>query len=254
MRQQVAPGTTAGNKIVPLLVTDGQGRRAVGTIQLTVAVVAPHPAHRAPQLGPVRASRHCSRHLVTPGANPTSTGLRVALNLTPLGGSAATELSNAGGALCDQAAGDSTFTACLQLSPAVPAIPSLEATALSATVASDIPIVAERAMWWPGSGEAWREAHVSAGATTPGRMPDVGAYSGLGRGRLVCKEAIYGCLRQLRRWWFSQAANGGRQTVSKDTRPAEREELADIESTLAGVGGSKRPRRSWANGSLRRPC
>jgi hypothetical protein len=47
-------------------------------------------------------------------------------------------------------------------------IPSLEATALSATVTSDIPIVAERAMWWPGTGESWREAHVSAGATTPG--------------------------------------------------------------------------------------
>jgi hypothetical protein len=47
-------------------------------------------------------------------------------------------------------------------------IPSLEATALSATVTSDIPIVAERSMWWPGTGESWREGHVSAGATTPG--------------------------------------------------------------------------------------
>jgi hypothetical protein len=47
-------------------------------------------------------------------------------------------------------------------------VPSLEATALSATVTSDIPIVAERAMWWPGTGESWREAHVSAGATATG--------------------------------------------------------------------------------------
>jgi hypothetical protein len=47
-------------------------------------------------------------------------------------------------------------------------IPGLSATALSATVTSDVPIVAERAMWWPGTGESWREAHVSAGATTSG--------------------------------------------------------------------------------------
>jgi hypothetical protein len=46
--------------------------------------------------------------------------------------------------------------------------PGLENTALSATVSSTQPIVAERAMWWPGSGESWREAHVSSGATATG--------------------------------------------------------------------------------------
>jgi hypothetical protein len=44
--------------------------------------------------------------------------------------------------------------------------PGLENASFSATVVADVPIVAERATWWPGTGESWREAHVSAGATT----------------------------------------------------------------------------------------
>jgi hypothetical protein len=43
-------------------------------------------------------------------------------------------------------------------------LPGLDNQSLSAQVTSDVPIVAERAMWWPGSGESWREGHVSAGA------------------------------------------------------------------------------------------
>ena len=43
-------------------------------------------------------------------------------------------------------------------------IPGLEATAVSAAVTSTVPIVAERTMWSPGTGESWREAHVSMGA------------------------------------------------------------------------------------------
>ena len=46
-------------------------------------------------------------------------------------------------------------------------IPGLEATAVSAAVTSSVPIVAERAMWWPGTGESWREAHVSMGRRRP---------------------------------------------------------------------------------------
>jgi hypothetical protein len=41
---------------------------------------------------------------------------------------------------------------------------SLAATAVSMVVDADGPIVAERAMWWPGSSATWREAHVSLGA------------------------------------------------------------------------------------------
>lgn len=31
---------------------------------------------------------------------------------------------------------------------------------------NDVPLVVERAMWWPGDGSTWHEAHNSAGATT----------------------------------------------------------------------------------------
>ncbi len=41
---------------------------------------------------------------------------------------------------------------------------SLAATAVSMVVEADAPVVAERAMWWPGSSATWREAHVSLGA------------------------------------------------------------------------------------------
>jgi len=41
---------------------------------------------------------------------------------------------------------------------------SLASTAVSMVLEADAPIVAERAMWWPGSSATWREAHVSLGA------------------------------------------------------------------------------------------
>jgi hypothetical protein len=118
----VAPATPGGAKSLPVSVTDAQGRTATTNIGLSVTVVIP-PTPPTAQLnsGPfTRLSTARVSVFVTPGANPTSTGLRLMLNLTPLGGNAATELSNAGGALCDQAAGDSTFTACLRISSAVP--------------------------------------------------------------------------------------------------------------------------------------
>lgn len=43
--------------------------------------------------------------------------------------------------------------------------------AVSTTVESlnEVPLVVERAMWWPGDSSTWHEAHNSAGATTTGR-------------------------------------------------------------------------------------
>jgi hypothetical protein len=41
---------------------------------------------------------------------------------------------------------------------------ALASTAVSMVIDADAPIVAERAMWWPGSSATWREAHVSLGA------------------------------------------------------------------------------------------
>ncbi len=46
---------------------------------------------------------------------------------------------------------------------------SLANAAVSATITSDIPVVAERTMWWPGPTAAtWTEAHNAAGATSAG--------------------------------------------------------------------------------------
>jgi hypothetical protein len=41
---------------------------------------------------------------------------------------------------------------------------SLADAALSVRVESDVPILAERAMWWPGSYATWHEAHAGVGA------------------------------------------------------------------------------------------
>lgn len=48
--------------------------------------------------------------------------------------------------------------------------PQLANAAVSTTLTSTngVPIIAERAMWWPNNGNEWFEAHNSAGATTTG--------------------------------------------------------------------------------------
>jgi hypothetical protein len=45
--------------------------------------------------------------------------------------------------------------------------PELADTAVSTTIASTagVPVVVERAMWWPGTVDSWHEAHNSSGAT-----------------------------------------------------------------------------------------
>jgi hypothetical protein len=85
-------------------------------------------------------------------ANPGDSPANVAITYTPEGASAVTHTYGV--------APRSRSTIWVDQQP------GLEAASLSATVVSDVPIVAERAMWWPGTGESWREAHVSAGATT----------------------------------------------------------------------------------------
>ena len=48
----------------------------------------------------------------------------------------------------------------------VDAIPGLESTAVATTLTSTVPIVAERAMYWPGNFFDYYEGHSSAGSTT----------------------------------------------------------------------------------------
>ena len=56
--------------------------------------------------------------------------------------------------------------------------PSLANVAVSTTVTSDQPVIVERAMYWPGSGLEWYEAHNAFGST------GVGARWGLAEGRV----------------------------------------------------------------------
>jgi hypothetical protein len=42
------------------------------------------------------------------------------------------------------------------------------AVSMTLTSANHVPIVVERAMWWPGTGDTWHEAHNSRGATEAG--------------------------------------------------------------------------------------
>ena len=46
--------------------------------------------------------------------------------------------------------------------------PALASTAVSTTLTSDVPVVAERSMWWPGSVATWAESHTEFGATEAG--------------------------------------------------------------------------------------
>jgi Ca2+-binding RTX toxin-like protein len=56
--------------------------------------------------------------------------------------------------------------------------------AVSTTVTSNVPVVVERAMYWPGTGAEWYEAHNSFGSTT------VGTKWGLAEGRVGFDDAF----------------------------------------------------------------
>jgi len=66
-----------------------------------------------------------------------------------------------------------------RLSVYVDGVPGLEATSVSTLLTSNVPIVAERAMYWPGDFFAYYEGHSSAGSTSTGlRWVVAGAESG----------------------------------------------------------------------------
>lgn len=46
--------------------------------------------------------------------------------------------------------------------------PALADAAISTVLTADVPIVAERSMWWPGTAATWAESHVEFGATARG--------------------------------------------------------------------------------------
>ena len=119
----VALATGSGTTLIPVTVGDAQSRIGVAIVTLTVISSLPTTPPTAEivsgpfmRLGPAQVL-----YRVTPGTNPTSTGLRVTMDLRPLGGVENTELSDAGGKVCDQTAGNLFFSACLQIPASVPA-------------------------------------------------------------------------------------------------------------------------------------
>ncbi len=96
-------------------------------------------------------------------ANPTPTDAQVTVTYLTVGG---TTYSRTLTAPANSRSGiwvdEETFSG-------VPGKPLADA-AVSTTVEStnDVPLVVERAMWWPGDSTSWHEAHNSAGATATG--------------------------------------------------------------------------------------
>ena len=95
----VAGGTTSGGKTLAFTVSDAQARSSNGNIALTVTSPAPTNPTGNGTANPNSVLPGNSTLLtvnVTPGTNPTSTGLAVAADLSSIGGSAAQSFSGSG--------------------------------------------------------------------------------------------------------------------------------------------------------------
>jgi len=93
----VAVGTSGGNKSMNATITDAQARGGSATIPLTV--LAPTPPTGTGSASPASVFPGDSTLLtvnVTPGTNPTSTGVTVTADLTSIGGSASQAFSGSG--------------------------------------------------------------------------------------------------------------------------------------------------------------
>ena len=86
----VTAGTTAGAKTLPATITDAQSRTGTANISLTVTSSSTPPTATggASPASVEKGSATLLTVTVTPGANPTSTGLTVTGDLTSIGGAA----------------------------------------------------------------------------------------------------------------------------------------------------------------------
>jgi uncharacterized repeat protein (TIGR01451 family) len=103
--------TTAGLKNLPVTITDAQARTGNTVIALTVTSSSTSPSGigaASPPAVSVGAATLLSV-AVTPGANPTSTGIVVQGDLTPIGGSATQQFFD-DGTNGDATSGDNTFS------------------------------------------------------------------------------------------------------------------------------------------------
>jgi endonuclease G len=106
----VAPGTSAGTKNLPATITDAETRTGNASISLTVLVSTSPSGSGSATPSTVQPGDATTLTVnVTPGANPTSTGITVTGDLSLIGGSA-TQAFFDNGTNGDQTAGDNIFT------------------------------------------------------------------------------------------------------------------------------------------------
>jgi hypothetical protein len=113
-----AAGTSAGIKILPVTVSDAQSR--TGTTSISLTILGPTPPTGTSAASPSTVQPGNSTLLtiaVTPGANPTSTGLAVVVDLGPIGGSASQSFYD-DGTHGDATAGDNIFSFTATVDPA----------------------------------------------------------------------------------------------------------------------------------------
>jgi beta-lactamase superfamily II metal-dependent hydrolase len=129
----VGAATTSGTKTLNVALADAEGRNGAGTISLTVlgatnptGTGSANPASVAPSQSSLLTVT------TTPGQHPVSTGITVAADLTPIGGSATQSFFD-DGSNGDVTIGDGTFSFNATVAPATPLGPKT----LTATI-SDV--------------------------------------------------------------------------------------------------------------------
>ncbi|MGE3842169.1 MAG: hypothetical protein AB7I50_11320 [Vicinamibacterales bacterium] len=78
------------------------------------------------------------------------------------------QFTTSGGVIVPYPGGPFVLAGKSRTSIPVEAVPGLEDVAVSTRITADVPVVAERAMYWPGSPVEWYEAHNSFGLTETG--------------------------------------------------------------------------------------
>jgi Big-like domain-containing protein/lamin tail-like protein len=127
----VPTNTLTGGKTIPATITDAQTRTGSASISLTVtaASTAPTGAGSADPSSGLPGNSTLLTVNVTPGSNPTSTGLSVVVNLSSIGGASSQQFYD-DGTHGDATAGDKIFS----FQALVPAATAPGTKSLSATV------------------------------------------------------------------------------------------------------------------------
>lgn len=182
-RAVIAAATPLGAKSLPVSVVDGQGRSATTTLALTVtpASVGPMASGTAMPSSVAAGSMTTFEVTVTPGANPSSTGLTATIDLRPIGGGSAHVLHD-DGLNGDAAAADGVYsfsgTVTLATAPGTKTLTVTVTDAQQRTATTAIALTVTPAPSNPSAVAAANPSTLTPGGTTlltvtvtPGAMP-----------------------------------------------------------------------------------